>query len=178
MFTSLVEIGSGVAGSGALPFRFLRQVARMGADVQGVTPVWPEGSPFFESGGCGRNAFHLVMGKSAVSYPVTLVRNMAFLYRMGVDTNVQDEFSNTPLHCLASNDRATPGLVRALLRWGAMSSLAVQNKNGKTPLDLAVEHGNPAVAHYLRKMDNLRLAGLWETEFPKSTSPPVKKGRL
>jgi hypothetical protein len=177
MFTSLVEMGGGSSKSG-LPFRFLRQVARMGADVHGVTPTWPEGSAFCKNGACGRNAFHLVLEKSAVFYSGALVKNMAFLYRLGVDANVQDEFSNTPLHYLAQNDRATPGLVRALLRWGAMPSLTVQNKKGKTPLDLAVEHGNPAVAHHLREMDSIRLAGVWETEFAKSKCPSVKKDRL
>jgi ankyrin repeat protein len=68
------------------------------------------------------------------------------LYESGAKINVVDEDGDTPMHDAAFNGHF---LVVNYLVW-KNAEINHKNKNGKTPLDLAVDEGNEEIAEFLR----------------------------
>lgn len=62
-----------------------------------------------------------------------------FLISSGIDVDSVDEFGDTPLHKAVQNQTGHPSVVEILLRRG--SHVNVKNRNGLSPLDLAIENG-------------------------------------
>jgi ankyrin repeat protein len=80
---------------------------------------------------------------------------MRMLMEFRPDLNITDNEDNTPLHCIGS--RTVLEHIQLLVRAGA--SLDVQNKEGCTPLGIALRNSNDTVASYLiERRTNVNLA--------------------
>ena len=168
---------------GAFPGRVLRHLAVLGADVHAVTI----GAPHGHGHATGGNAWHVALDDQSILYSERhsteggrfpcLLRKMHLLHELKVDPNVQDEHGNTPFHLMAGEEKSTPGLALALVRWGGGPSLIVKNNAGQTPLDCAAGSGNPKVRDLLQAMESRRQAQVLQAALPGLEEPvPLDDG--
>lgn len=69
------------------------------------------------------------------------------ILQRGIDVNHQDKLGNTALHYAVIRERPAE-LVALLLKYGARKD--IRNKEGKTPLDIAIEKGNSRIIDMLK----------------------------
>jgi hypothetical protein len=173
VFLSVLRVGIW----GAFPGRVLHLLAILGADIH-ATNVGSPGEGGIPAGG---NAWHAALSDQSILYSeVTsgdgkrfpcLLRKMRLLHDLRVNPNVQDEHGNTPFHLLAGEEKSTPGLVLALVRWGGEPSLIMKNNAGQTPLDWAATWGNPEVRDLLQAMESRRQAMVLHAVLPGLQAP-------
>jgi Arf-GAP with SH3 domain, ANK repeat and PH domain-containing protein len=125
--------------------------AIINADLSQLLQVWAEGADFtsaLPSSEYGETALHLAVLRemgSSLHIVDFLIQNMPphGLNKKTIPSELAamaspDGGKNTPMHFCAMYDRRE--CMKLLLRSGADYDL--KNSNGKTPLDLATEHGN------------------------------------
>ncbi|WP_353283628.1 ankyrin repeat domain-containing protein [Wolbachia endosymbiont (group A) of Pogonocherus hispidulus] len=91
-------------------------------------------------------------GKTPLHY-ATGPNSVASLMEKGTNLNEQDNEGKTPLHCIASTDYND--LISSFLDSGARSDIC--DKQGKIPLDIAIDNCNYYAEGYLLTEDQKRL---------------------
>ena len=118
----------------------IRELMKHGADIKASTPG-------------GRNILHAAAEGNAV-------KSIPALIKLGVDPNAHtNKNRNTPLHNAAAafGDRTADAIDKLIVGGAKVNSL---NKNGETPMDLALKNKNYSVAAALKKLHGKQSAEL------------------
>ncbi len=102
----------------------------------------------------GMTAMHWVLGNRGSPKRTAII--VAALAEAGADPNALDDEGQTALH-LAARWKADPKVIGALVAEGAYADLP--DNAGKTPIDWAVDSGNPAVVAALRRTSSAHGGG-------------------